>query len=140
MICPGCPPHPAHAGRCPRYSEPAPARLVQCRCRHRQKESHDSLEAFYRGCGDPDCEEHRQPKPWNYPEEGPNVDRPTIPSQPGPGAAERPAGVPGGRVTIAESLKALSALSAALDEPISGGPSMRELLGGDAARLRGEGL
>lgn len=60
-----------------------------------------------------------------------HVDRPSIPSQRGPGAAERCPGVPDG---VAESLKALSA---ALDEPISGGPSMRDLLGG-AAR-RGEG-
>ncbi len=32
--CPGCG-HAPHAGRCPRYTEPAPGRLVECRCKEK---------------------------------------------------------------------------------------------------------
>jgi hypothetical protein len=62
---------------------------------------HDSLEAFYRGCGDPACEEHRQPEPWKYPEEAPDgTDSPA--SGDGPGAAV-PVGDEQGRAPVTTS-------------------------------------
>jgi hypothetical protein len=79
MTCPGCPPHPPHAGRCYVKTLPTPGRLVECRCKEKA-----------------------------------HVDRPSIPSQRSPGAAERPASVPSGLSTYDEAQRHLTAASQTL--------------------------
>lgn len=75
--------------------------------------------------------------------EPPHADRTTIPSQPGPGAAERPAGVPGGLSTYDEAQRQLDACWRDLvgigTDLLGQINAIGDTVTAEAAQLRGEG-